>query len=111
MTADIAKVMTLVDDVLPAGCVAALKFLIMTGLYVGAVTMIYGSDFEGYNWFVAVAQFVACFGFFPTAGALFYEAACVIFAVTCFVGTIQSVRSLLGVPAHWKEDVTADENQ
>jgi len=65
--------------------------------------------FEGYNFVVAVAQFIACFGFFPTAGAVFYEAACVIFAVTCFVGAIQSCRSILEVRAHWKEDMTADE--
>ncbi len=43
MTADIAKDMTLVDNVLPAGCFAALKFLIMIDLYAGAVAIIYGA--------------------------------------------------------------------
>lgn len=65
--------------------------------------------FEGYNVAVAVAQFIACFGFFPTAGAAFYEAACVIFAVTCFFGMFQSIMNILEVRAHWKESMTEDE--
>lgn len=65
--------------------------------------------FEVYNFAIAVAQFVACFGFFTDAGPVFYETACVIFAVTCFLGAIQSGSSILEIRAHFSEDMTADE--
>jgi len=71
--------------------------------------------FEVYNLVIAVAQLVACFGFFPDAGKIgnanFYDVACWIFAVTCFLGGISSSRSILEIRSQWKPGKMTDDEK